>query len=60
MRAEHHDEMLDSAGDAAADQLMAALREGCPLLTMMFLTFRECGLEREDAAHLTVAWFQTS
>ncbi len=61
---EYRDEGMDgyeaSAADAEADQAMAALREGCPLLTMMFLVFRECGLEREDAATMAVAWYQAS
>ena len=60
MADEYRDEMMDSAGEAEADQVMAALREGFPMLSMMYLTFRECGLKRQDAAHLAVAWFQAS
>ena len=60
---EYRDELdgyEDSSADAEEDQLVAALRDGGPVLTMMFCVFRECGLCPDDAATMAVTWFKAS
>ena len=62
-RHDHHDEdeeIMDSAADAELDQIAAAVKNGAPILTMMFFELTRCGLSREDAASVAAAWFVAS
>ncbi len=59
---EYRDEGMDGYGDADAelDQVAAAIRDGAPMLTMMFAELSRCGLNRDAAATVAVKWFVES
>jgi hypothetical protein len=57
---EYRDDWMDGNGDAELDQVVAAIRDGAPMLSMMFFEFARCGLCRADAAAMAVAWFKAS